>query len=198
MKKQEFMQELERKLSGLPKKELCEQLGFFSEMIDDKIEDGCREEEAVESFGTVDEVADQIVAEIPLTKILKEKAKRSGRNPWATAMLILGSPVWFSLLISLFAVFFSLVVALWSVIVSLWAVFVSLVAGGLGGVLVGVFTALVTKPLTGGALTMAGFVSAGLSIFGFHAFLAATRGAAWLTKKIFLLIKLCFVGKENA
>lgn len=197
MNKQEFMRELEKKLSGLPRKELHEQLGFFSEMIDDKIEDGCREEEAVASFGTVDEVAKQIIAEIPLTKIIREKAKRSGRNPWATVMLIIGSPVWFSLLISLFAIVFSLIAALWSVIVSLWAVFVSLVAGGLGGILVGIFTALVSKPLPGGVLTAAGFVSAGLSVFGFHAFLAATRGAAWLTKKSFLFIKLCFVGKER-
>ncbi len=197
MNKQEFMRELKRKLAGLPKREVSEQLGFFSEMIDDKIEDGCREEEAIASFGTVDEVAKQIVAEIPLSKIIKEKAKRSGRNPWVTAMLIIGSPVWFSLLISLFAVVFSLIVSLWSVIVSLWAVFASLVAGGLGGVLVGIFTALVTKPLTGGALTAAGFVSAGLSVFGFQAFLAATKGAAWLTKKTFLGIKLCFIGKER-
>ncbi len=197
MNKQAFMAGLEKKLSGLPQKEVSEQLGFFSEMIDDKIEDGCREEEAIASFGTVDEVAKQIVAEIPLSKIIKEKAKRSGHNPWVTAMLIIGSPVWFSLLISLFAVVFSLIVSLWSVIVSLWAVFASLVAGGLGGVLVGIFTALFIKPFSGGALTAAGFVSAGLSVFGFHAFLAATKGAAWLTKKTFLGIKLCFIGKER-
>ncbi len=197
MNKQEFMTELERKLSGLPQKEVSEQLGFFSEMIDDKIEDGCREEEAVASFGTVDEVAKQIIAEIPLTKIIKEKAKHSGRNPWVTVLLIIGSPVWFSLLISLFAVVFSLIVSLWSVIVSLWAVFASLVAGGLGGILVGAVAALFIKPLSGGALASAGLFSVGLSIFGFYAFLAATKGAAWLTKKTFLGIKLCFIGKES-
>ena len=198
MTKQEFMQELQGRLLGLPQKEMQERLGFLSEMIDDKMEDGSTEEEAVAFFGTVDEVAKRIISEIPLTKIVTEKIKKEGRSPWVTTMLIIGSPVWFSLLISLFAVIISLVASLWAIVASLWATFAALVAGGLGGVLVGAFTALVVKPLSGGALMSAGFVSTALSIFGFYAFLAATKGAAWLTKKLFLGLKLCVMGRGRA
>ena len=47
MKKQEFITKLEEKLSRLPKKEVEERLNFYSEIIEDKIEDGLTEEQAV-------------------------------------------------------------------------------------------------------------------------------------------------------
>ncbi len=40
MTKQEFIAELRKGLSGLPKKELEERLTFYSEMIDDRMEEG--------------------------------------------------------------------------------------------------------------------------------------------------------------
>ena len=69
MNKQEFLGALRSRLSGLPSQEVDERLNFYSEMIDDRIEEGISEEDAIAQIGTVDGVATQIVADIPLSKI---------------------------------------------------------------------------------------------------------------------------------
>ena len=47
MNKQEFLAQLRKGLSGLPKEDIDERLTFYSEMIDDRMEDGIPEETAV-------------------------------------------------------------------------------------------------------------------------------------------------------
>ena len=44
MNKQEFLAKLQTNLSGLPEKEVQDSLGFYSEMIDDRMEEGLSEE----------------------------------------------------------------------------------------------------------------------------------------------------------
>ena len=138
MKMTEFVLALNEKLSNLPSEEVEERLDFYCEMISDRIEDGMPEEEAVAKMGTVDEVAEQIIIDIPLSSIVKKKIK-SRRKMSATeiTLLALGSPIWLSILISLFSVFISLYAAVWSVVISLWACFVSFVAFALLGVVLG-------------------------------------------------------------
>lgn len=135
MSKQEFLAELKARLSGLPQSDIEERLTFFGEMIDDRIEEGLAEEEAVSAIGTVDEVAGQIVAETPLTKLVKErvKSKRTLRA-WEIVLLVLGSPIWLSVLIAVFAVIFAVYVVIWSVIISLWAILASLAVSSLAAV----------------------------------------------------------------
>ena len=47
MLKYEFLGILQRELYNLPKNEIKEQLNFYSEIIDDGIEEGLSEEEAI-------------------------------------------------------------------------------------------------------------------------------------------------------
>ena len=56
MSKQEFLDELRKGLSSLPQSDLEERLIFYSEMIDDRVEEGLTEEEAISEIGTVNEV----------------------------------------------------------------------------------------------------------------------------------------------
>ena len=72
MTKKEFLDALRKRLRGMPKQDVEERLAFYSEMIDDRIEEGCTEEEAVAQLGPVEEIASQIIADIPLVKIVKE------------------------------------------------------------------------------------------------------------------------------
>ena len=133
MTKMQFLMSLHNKLSGLPQNEIEERLNFYSEMIEDRIEEGVSEEEAVAQIGTVDEIAEQIIADIPLTKIAKEKIKPKRHiKAWEIVLLILGSPLWLSVLIAIFAVIFSFYVCLWAVIISLWASFVAIIGGAIG------------------------------------------------------------------
>lgn len=64
MTKQEFLAELRRGLSGLPQNDIEERLNFYSEMIDDRMEEGLSEQEAVDGIGSVDSVVSQILSGI--------------------------------------------------------------------------------------------------------------------------------------
>lgn len=199
MTKQEFLMELRTGLSGLPQKDIEERLTFYSEMIDDRIEDGLSEEQAVLAVGTVKEIIAQTVAEIPLAKIAKERIKSNRRfKAWEIVLLALGSPIWLSLGIALVAIILSVYVSLWSVIISLWAAFVSLVASSFGGVMAGILFSIKDNLLTGIAVCGASIVCLGFSIFMFYGCKAASKGILILTKKIAILIKNCFIEKEEA
>ena len=198
MNKQDFIASLRASLSGLPKQDVEDSLNFYSEMIDDRIEEGLTEQEAVLAIGSVTTVSSQIIADIPLSKIAKEKIKpKRGLRAWEILLLALGSPIWLSLLIAAFAVVFSLYVSVWSVIISLWAVFASLVAFVAGGIIAGIIFIVVGNVLTGVCMIGTALVCAGLSIFGFFGCKVATKGLLCLTKKLALGIKKCFVKKEE-
>lgn len=199
MDKKEFLEKLHKGLSGLPQSEIDERLAFYSEMIDDRIEEGLSEQEAVAAIGSVDAIIAQIVAEVPLAKLAKEKLKPKRRlSAWEIVLLVAGSPIWLSLLIAVFAVVFSVYIVLWSVIVSLWAVFGAVIACAVGSILAGVGFLFGGHTLSGIAMIGAGMVCGGLSIFIFYGCDGATKGAGLLTKAVAVGIKKCFMKKEDA
>lgn len=174
MNKQEFLAKLRRGLRGLPSKEKEEHLAFYGEMIDDRIEDGLSEEAAVAAIGKEDAIAAQI----------KDTTPRKKKNAGVIVLLILGFPVWGSLLIAAAAVVFSLYIALWVVLASLWVAFAALIGFALGGVVGGTILSCYGNAPTGLALIGLGLVCAGLSIFFFYACKAATDGTVKFTKKL--------------
>lgn len=199
MSKNEFLEQLRKGLSGLPQQDVEERLTFYSEMIDDRMEEGLSEEEAVCEIGNVDEIISQIIADTPITKLVKEKIKPKKRlKAWEILLLVLGSPIWLSLGIAVFAVILSLYISLWAVIISLWAVFASLAACSIGGVAAGIAFVIGGNGLSGIAMIGAGIVCAGLSIFMFYGCKATTKGTLILTKKMAICIKKCIIKKEEA
>lgn len=199
MTKLKFLLSLHDKLSDLPQNEVEERLSFYSEMIEDRMEEGLSEEEAVSAIGSVDEIASQIVADIPLTKIVKEKIKPPKKlKTWEIILLVLGSPIWLSLAIAAISVIFSLYVSLWAVIISLWAVYGSLIGCAIGFIIAGIGIFITGNDLTGIAMLGAGLVCTGLSVFMFYGCKAITNGTLLLTKKIALGIKKSFIKKEEA
>ena len=199
MSKQEFLTRLRKGLSGLPQDDIEERLAFYSEMIDDRMEEGLSEEDAVCAIGNIDELISQIIADIPITKLVKEKiTPKKKLQAWEILLLVLGSPIWLSLGIAVFAVGLSVYAVLWSLIISLWAVFASIVACAAGGVLACVALTMGGNGAIGVAMLAAGIVCTGLSIFMFYGCKAATNGTVILTKKIAIGIKNCFIKKEVA
>ena len=199
MNKKEFLLQLEKELAGLPPKELEERLTFYSELIDDQIEEGRTEEDAVSNMGTVQEVAEQILAEVPLIEPVKEKVKhKRWLGPLEIVLLILGAPIWLPLLLAFFAVALSLYCTLWSVVISLWAVAGALAACTLGGAVAAVVFAFGGQGLSALAMLAGGMICAGLSILFFFGCKKITMGMVWLTKKMFLGIKSLVSGKERA
>lgn len=199
MNKQEFFARLGKGLSCLPQEDKNERLIFYREMIDDRIEDGLSEEEAIHAIGNVDDIIAQIIADTPLVKIVKERVTPKKNISVLTIVLLsLGSPLWISLLIAIFAVILSLYASFWAVIISLWAVFVSVIGSALGAVLSGIIFVCIGHVPTGIATIGAGIFLAGLSIFIFYGCKASTKGILVLTKKFALWIKNCFIKKEEA
>ena len=198
MHKREFLDMLRAELSGLPQEDAEEHLEFYSEMIDDRIEEGNTEEEAVAAIGSVRDVAAQIMADTPSRKDEASKNRRTRRlKAWEIVLLAVGSPGWVCLLIAAFAVFLSVYIVLWSAILSIWAVFVSLGASALGCVGMGVVLICVGNVLTGIAMIGVGLVCAGLAIFLFFGCMAATKGTLLLTKTIVLWLKKYLTKKEE-
>ena len=197
MNKSEFLEKLRLKLSGLPEQDIKERLCFYNEIIEDKIEEGYSEEQAVESVGTIEQILIETVSDIPLTRLAKEKVRNNRRlKAWEITIIALGSPIWFSLAFALFAVIFALYISFWSIIISLWSVFVSFAVGSVASVILSVTLALTGKNIISLASISAGFILAGLAILCFFCCKAVTKGAILLSKKILLCIKKFFIKKE--
>lgn len=199
MLKQKFLAELEAGLSALPRDDIEERLTFYSEMIDDRMEEGLSEEQAVSEIGTVEEVISRIVAETPLSKLVMEKVKpKRARKVWVSVLLILGSPLWLTLSMAALTVILAAYVVVWALIVSIWALEVSLAACSLVGILTaGAFVLQASFP-AGIATFGVGIFCAGLTILLFFGCKEATKGSLRLTKKAVLGMKSLFFGKGYA
>ncbi|MBQ6052870.1 MAG: DUF1700 domain-containing protein [Clostridia bacterium] len=198
MTKREFLSRLNEGLSGLPQEDAAGRLAFYSEMIDDRIEDGLSEEEAVAGIGPVEKIVAQIIEETPLTTLAKEKLRPKRRlRVWEIVLLVLGSPLWLSLLLAAFAVVLTVYLAIWVLVLSLWIVDLAFFAAFLGGLIAGVLFFTGSGILSGLPVLGAGLVFAGLSIFLFFLCKETTKCAAVLTKKIGSKIKSSFKGRRT-
>ena len=117
MKREEFIEALKLALNNLPEQEIQSSLAYFNEMIDDRIDEGMTEEEAVADLGRVDEIAAKLLAENQtLVERVKDKLMPKRRLAiWEIILLILGFPIWGSLLLAAVAILFSMLVAVASI-----------------------------------------------------------------------------------
>lgn len=196
MNKSDFLEQLRKALDRFSKHEIDQSLAFYAEMIDDRIEDGMTEDEAVASLGTVEGIAAQIIAETPIVPKAIAKAN-TGSRTLNIVLLVVLAPIWVPLAIALAAVALSIYLVIWAVIVSLWAVVVGFALSGLAG-LASVFYLLATGfPLTALFAAGAGFLCIGIGLFCFFGVLAATKGLFNLTKLFVHKIRSLFV-KEGS
>ena len=192
MNKREFLSQLEKALSGLPPKDVEGYLTFYSEMIDDRMEDGLTEGEAIQKIGPAGRIAAQITTDAPAAKTAEQKGDVPKRSGWKTALLMIGAPLRLSLLLAALAVILALYAALGALVITAWAVFTALICGGIGSIVSGVWLLFGGHALTGVAMIGAGLVSAGLSIFVFFGCRAFSGAALRWTKKIGNKIKRAF------
>lgn len=198
MTKIEFLNKLNSKLDNFPEQEVNDRISFYIEMIDDYIEEGLTESEAVEKLGSIDEIASSIAGDIPLVKIakknLKSKRKLSGLE---ITLLIVGFPIWFSLLVALFAVVISLYVSIWAVVISFWACVLSFFVSSFASiVLFIVYLCVGNVPLSLMSLGCS-LVLFGLSILFFLLCKYLTIWVIKLTNKMLKSFKNLFIKKEE-
>ena len=70
MNKQQFLAAVAGRLSNLPQSDINKSLEYYSEMIDDRMEDGMSEEDAVGAMGTIDEVVSEILTPVQIAMMV--------------------------------------------------------------------------------------------------------------------------------
>ena len=199
MNKQEFLLALRGALSALPEADIRASLDYYAEIIDDRMEEGIPETEAVASLGAVVAAAEQILLDMPLPKLVKARVKPKRKlRAWEIVLIAVGSPVWFPILLALAAVVLAVYIVLWAVAVSLYAADIGVGAGSVAGVAGAALMFVMGHPASALALLSAGFVCGGLTIFGFFGCNAAAKGIWRLGKLMWRGIKSCFIRKEEA
>lgn len=197
MTKGAFLSELHKKLSPfLTEEDIQKTLEFYSEAIDDRKEEGMSPEEAVDAVGTPSEIANRLLDETPVTKIVKKKiGKKKNKAVWI--LLLLGSPLWIALLLAFFACIAAVYVVGAALLLSLFAVTFALLLAFPAGVVFAVVVAVSGEWPAAFVLFGLGLCAAGLGLFMFllchPAIKAAFRAAAFIPK----YIKSLLVGKEN-
>ena len=198
MNKREFLAQLEAGLSCLPPKDIEERLSFFEEMIDDYVEEGMSEEEAVARVGSIDEIVSQTVAEAPLVTLVKERARSTRRlQTWEIVLLSVGSPIWIPLALAALVVTLALFISLWSVVLALWAAAFSIAVCAPVAVSLGIVYIVQSSSIAGLCAVALGLVLGGLAIFSFFGCRALGRACWRLTRRTPVWIKNCFIRKEK-
>lgn len=134
MNKEEYLDAIRGRISAMPADDINRFMDYYSEMIDDRMEDGLSEDEAVADMGSPDAAVEQILEEMPLTKLVKEKIKpKHELKAWEVVLIVLGSPVWIPLLITAAVLLLTLWIVAFALLISFYAVVLSFVVAGICG-----------------------------------------------------------------
>lgn len=198
MNKNEFLTALKAGLDGLPQGDIDNSVEYYAEMIDDRMEDGLTEQEAVAAVGDLDTIIRQILGDASLTTLVRVRAKRArALTAWEIILLILGAPVWLPLGIAAVSVAAALYVVLWAIILSLYAVDLSLAAAWLC-FWINIFMCIASGNPTAAVFSFGiGLACAGLAVLFFFGFNQVTKGLVSLSKKLMRKIKVSFIKKEE-
>lgn len=199
MNKPEFLSGLRERLAGLPEGDIGRSMDYYSEMIDDRMEEGFSEEEAVRAMGSVEEVAAQILTETSLPKLVKARVKR-GRSVlrvWEIILLILGSPVWLPLGIAALVIFLVIYLLIWMTVLVLYTVDLSVAVTGIAGFLGSFVMLFHGRPAQGIFLFGNGLACAGLAALLFFGFNFIAKGVLMLSKRMLLVIKSGFIRRGD-
>lgn len=199
MTKSDFLNSIQSRLNGLPEDEIQKSIDYYSEMIDDRIEDGMSEEEAVSEIGSVDEAIKGILDNIPLSKMIKAKAKKERTlKTWQIVLISVTSPVWAPLLLTFFILIAVFYLVAWVCVIAFFAVDLALFLSGIASFIVGIAT-LFRFAVAGPLMAIgAGLILIGGAVMLFIPLMKLSKQTAKLAKKIVLWIKSWFIRRKTA
>ena len=198
MDKHDFLHALEERLAGLAESDRQASLDFYAEMLDDLTESGMTEAEAVASLGSPEAIAEEILLEMPLPKLVKAKMKKRRLSGLEITLLAVGFPIWLPISIALLAVVFAIYISLWAVVVSLYAANVAMAACAPTGIAAAVVLFASGKPTAALLFLGAGLALAGLSILWLLLCNLTAKGVWKLGRLTLRGIKACFIRKKGA
>ncbi|MBE6882057.1 MAG: DUF1700 domain-containing protein [Ruminococcaceae bacterium] len=191
MNKIQFIAELKNRLSSLPPCDINKFIDYYSEMIDDRIEDGLSEEEAVNDLGNIENIVSQIFSEYPeKTEVYSpaEKTVSSGKklsSSWIVLIAVLTSPIWIPLISSAASVVFSVIISVAAIMIVLYALDFAFAVCGITSVVASIPLLLQLEVFQSGMCFGLGLICIGLSILLFF-------GANWFTKQTVKFFKYIF------
>lgn len=174
MRKEEFLNQLGKLLSGLPTEQIKETKQFYAEAIADRMEDGMNEQEAVPALGAPETIAKNILANLPaIPRAIVKTRRRSNVLLWT--LVIMGSPLWFALLLAFAVTAFTIYLAIWALALCVWLIALGLAASSL------VALALVVTGISIGNIPYAlAMLGCGLGMLGVTLLIGA---GAWVVSK---------------
>lgn len=201
MNKTEFTNELAKRLDPLPQSEIEKTAAYYDEIINDRMEDGMSEEEAITALGDLNSIVGQVMLDMSLPALVKarvseSKKKASNKGLWIT-LVILGFPLWFPLLLSFIAILLSVYITIWALIISLYAVVFSLGLSGIAG-LAGGFVFCFTSSLPVGLIIIGiSIFCCGLTLLLIRPMLLMTKGLVKFTYFIAQKVKSLFITQKE-
>lgn len=170
MNKTQFLALLGNKLKPyLSPKEMYKTLNFFEEMIDDRIDEGLSEEEAVSQLGDINIIVNQILDEHNIekkqTKLVWRFIPQKIPSGLGFIIGVLLFPVW----ITIFALGASLFIVILSIIFSIVLTIIAIFIGGILLILKSPFYLIYERNISHFLDTLGfGFVNTGIGLIGIY------------------------------
>lgn len=202
MNRTEYLGKLAAQIATLPDEEITRSLAFYSEAIDDRMEAGLSEEEAVAQLEPPAVAARTIIEELPIVPRAVAVTRRRSETLFLT-LAIIGSPIWLSLAIAVVAAAAGVYIAIWAMVFALWAIVICFAASPLlgAGVLIWDLATMgfITDAFAHGLWQFGiGLVFGGLGLLLIRPTIAATRGLAGLSVRWVKAVAARFVRRDAA
>lgn len=189
---QEFLNELEQQLVHLPSSEINKVMSYYMEAIQDRLEDGISEEETIESFGSIADIVNNIEEEVSIGSIVKDKMTKKANEKninyvLLALVIILGFPIWLTILILVIALLITVYALLWMIPVIILSIYVSLLLAAIVSAGTAIFM-IPTSVFTTIGLFGVSLIAAGLAMILFSPLVFL--GKKWLAVNIWPFRKI--------
>ncbi len=173
MNKEEFLKKLTEELSHIPPEEIVKAIGYYKESIEDRVDDGMSEEEAVRSLGNFDEIIKNIEEEVPLGSVVKDKFKKKvndskesnlGKKALLAIMVIFTSPIWITILAVLISIILGFYIGIWGLFIGVIATYFGLIVASFVVGVYGIIALFTEGFLIGLLLVGVGLILLGIAI----------------------------------
>ena len=112
MTKKEFIEKLEAELKDETYSTVTQVMTYYEEIIADLMEDGYSEEDAISKLGSIQETVANVKGNEEIIEIKKMKTTTSA---WVSILLILGFPLWGSLMAAWLCLLLAAYILIWCV-----------------------------------------------------------------------------------
>lgn len=197
MNKKEYLDSIRSKLTGLPEKDINSAIEYYEEAIEDRIEDGLTEEQAINAVGTPEEIAEKILMDSSIPKLITAKAKpKRTLKGWEIALIIIGAPLWIIVGAWLLIMFLWVILLLFSLILTIICCVLGVILGSLMGI-----AAAIAQLFTGGGASSLGLLGMCIMALGIGMLLvvpvkAAVTGLWELIAKFIRWVKRKIIGDK--